>query len=178
MNEQTQLIVYACPTGSLSERIEEYYARTERDFGRNKAHDYMPHITLTGFFRDDAAAIPRYVPALERAVFDLPSEPVVVTITGMLLLPDFIGLTIEAEDLRERIAGFSRLAVSPTRTEAIRLKDNLHVSLAYGFPETQFDALSGLATAMVDPTQPVAWDLRFYERRPGNEWLCHYSRPL
>jgi ubiquitin-associated SH3 domain-containing protein len=178
MSHLIPLIVYACPTGPLNEQIEAYYAHTLHEFGPNKAHEYMPHCTLTGFFRDVPTAIPLYIDALEKAVYrpDVPSLP--ITITNMLLLPEWLGLTLEAEVLRERIAVFAQYADSPTRGDSLRLKDNLHVSLAYGFPSEQYPALSRLADEMVTPSAPVAWDLRFYERSSDNEWICHYSRAL
>ena len=53
----------------------------------------------------------------------------------MPLLPDWLGLTLQAEEVRQRTAHFARIADSATRPEAIRLKDNLHLSLAYEFPQ-------------------------------------------
>jgi hypothetical protein len=63
----SELIVYACPAGPLAEQIESFYAASRGRFGPNSAHAYPAHITLTGFFHDDAAAIPRYAAALEAA---------------------------------------------------------------------------------------------------------------
>ena len=171
----TRFIVYACPCGSLNDQIEAYYARTLSEVGPNLAHDYMPHCTLTGFFRDDRSAAPLYMANLDNILAEKSAS---LTITRMLLLPDWIGLTLEAEELRQRIAAFAEIAHSPTRAEALRLKDNLHLSFAYGFPPKQQSALARLAEEMIDPTMPVEWEARFYERRPANEWICLYSRPL
>jgi hypothetical protein len=177
MPETTRFIVYACPRGPLHDQIEAYYERTLNEVGRNLAHDYMPHISLTGFFRDDVSAAPHYAATLEETVFAEP-EPAAVRITGMPLLPDWLGLTIEAEELRRRVATFATHATSPARPEAIRLKDNLHVSFAYGFPPDSQETLARLAAQMIDASASVAWDVRFFERNHANEWLCHYSRPL
>ena len=180
----TRLIVYACPRGPLNDQIEAYYARTLNEFGANRAHDYMPHCTLTGFFHDDLFAVPRYIAALEKAVFGEgekraeESAAASLRITGMPLARDWMGLTLEAEALRRRIAAFAEIAHSPTRAEALRLKDDLHLSFAYGFAPEHQAALARIAAETINPDAPVEWDLRFYERRPANQWVCHYFRSL
>ncbi|CAN5634059.1 hypothetical protein BH23CYA1_BH23CYA1_13090 [soil metagenome] len=46
-----QFIFYACPTGPLAQQLATSFERTQRICGPNTAHAYMPHCTLTGFFK-------------------------------------------------------------------------------------------------------------------------------
>ena len=71
------------------------------------------------------------------------------------------------------IADFARTAHSPTRRDTLRLKDWLHLSLAYAFAPEQHATLADLARALVDPWAPVSWELRFYERHEDRSWICH-----
>lgn len=179
----SRLIVYACPTGELSLQVEAYSEETRRRFGPNAAHHYMPHVTLTGFFNDAPEAIPHYARWLEEALeHALPTRPdPVLDVTGRLQEPDFLCLTLASPWLRACIANFAERAASPTRTEALRLKEWLHLSLAYQFPPEQFNTLQGLAEAQVDPQAPVQWELRFYEQHAPKDrtaWSCHFSRLL
>ncbi|MEO0802793.1 MAG: hypothetical protein AAFY57_11025 [Cyanobacteria bacterium J06642_2] len=47
-----ELILYACPVGSLVEQLDCYFQKSLQLCGHNTAHLYMPHCTLTGFFHD------------------------------------------------------------------------------------------------------------------------------
>jgi ubiquitin-associated SH3 domain-containing protein len=170
-----ELIVYACPSGPLAEAIAAFYAESSKRFGPNSAHAYPPHITLTGFFHDDAAALPIYGEALAAAhataMRSRPSLP--ISITELATTVEFHGLLIDSPWLEALAADFAVYAASPTRRDALRLKSWLHLSLAYGFRPEDGPALGELARAMVDPATPVAWELRLYERRPGNDWIVH-----
>jgi hypothetical protein len=170
-----KLIVYACPDGPLAEQVARFYAASRRRFGPNNAHAYPAHITLTGFFHDDAAAIPRYSDALEaahaRAIAARPASP--VQIRELAFLDDFYGLLIDSPWLESLGADFATTMDSPTRRDELRLKTRLHLSLAYGFRAEHGPVLAAMARSMVDPGAPVAWELRLYERLPGSGWVCH-----
>jgi hypothetical protein len=176
----TDLIVYACPTGPLATQIEAFYAASLAQCGPNNAHAYPPHITLTGFFHDEPAAVPRYVAALHaahgRALARGPAE---ISITDLLLRPDFLAFTFESPWLEALAADFAASVAEPlTRQDAIRVKSWLHLSLAYGFAEQQFQPLKVLAEQHIDRAAPVGWELRFYERQPGDTWICHAIWPI
>ncbi|WP_129672115.1 hypothetical protein [Candidatus Chloroploca sp. Khr17] len=168
-----RLIVYACPLGPLAEQIAAFYDASRAQFGPNKAHAYPPHITLTGFFQDEAAAIPVYASALAAAwttaMVQRPDPPVIVT--ELACTEAFHGLLIVSPWLESLTADFAARAVSPTRHEAIRLKSQLHLSLAYGFNATDGPALGAMAQAMVDPAAPVQWEVQLYEQ--GEAWKMH-----
>jgi hypothetical protein len=183
----TELIVYACPIGELAEQLEQYFEQSQQRVGKNAAHHYMPHCTLTGFFRDVEAAIPVYLQALDRVLTrSQPYPHPVITITQMAFRPDWHGLELQSDWLKQRIADFATLAQSPTRSNNLRLKTWLHLSLAYEFQSEQATPLAELACQLIQPEVPVEWEVRFYQRRSDplqvsqrdRTWHCHQSWQL
>lgn len=176
----SKLIIYACPIGPLGTQLDTFFARSRAEIGPNSAHGYMPHCTLTGFFHDEPPALPLYCAALEAALKQArPTRPdPVISIERVLFKPEFHGLELHSAWLRDLTADFAARAASPTRNEALRLKDWLHLSLAYNFASEQHAALRRLAEAIVDVAAPVAWELRFYERCSDGSWHCHASWDL
>lgn len=170
-----ELIVYACPLGELADQLDAFFARSQTECGPNKAHDYMPHITLTGFFHDVEATAPAYTSALYSALsqarFTQPAQP--IAIKQMALHEGFYFLDIDAPWVQLLVADFARHTRSASRTDALRLKDGLHLSLAYDFAPEQGERLATLAREMVDPAAQARWELRFYERREFNQWEMH-----
>jgi hypothetical protein len=178
--ELREYIVYACPLGPLAAQIDAYFAASRAACGPNTAHRYMPHCTLTGFFHDQAGSVPHYVAMLDAArrhARPAQPEPVFV-ITELLLRPDFHGLLLEGPWVEALIADWAARVHSPTRHDALRLKSDLHVSLAYGFAPDQHATLARLARKQIDIAAPVGWQLRFYERHTDNRWTCHAEWPL
>ncbi|NER00205.1 MAG: hypothetical protein F6K30_26485 [Cyanothece sp. SIO2G6] len=173
-------ILYACPTHNLAIALDEYFYRSRQQCGENRAHQYMPHCTLTGFFHDSQGAIALYLNAIESvlATENATKPNPVATVTGLTFLPHWHGLPITAPWLKQLAQAFATQAVSPTRQEALRLKDWLHVSLAYEFEASDGATLKQLAEELVDPKAAVDWELRFYERSPQNDWTCHGAWPL
>lgn len=171
----TRFILYACPEGVLGEQLGAYLARSAREIGRNGAHAYMPHVTLTGFFADERVAAEGYVRAVEKVLAQMrPSRPEpVVVVEEVLYTETFHGLKVASPWLARVAAEFTAVAESPTREEDIRLKDWLHVSMAYAFAPEQGAALAALGREMVDPLAEVSWSLRFYERDGAGEWMLH-----
>jgi hypothetical protein len=175
-----KFIVYACPLGELADQIERYFEKSRDRYGPNTAHAYMPHCTLTGFFEEVSSAMPNYVQRLDRAYRLLGrSRPeTVIEIKALTLRPDWHGLELDSPWLKKLMRTFACTATSPTRKDPLRLKDWLHLSLAYGFSPEQGDALADLARQQVDPTAPVAWELRFYQHNADQAWICHRCWPL
>ncbi|MGK7921656.1 MAG: hypothetical protein AB4080_16790 [Trichodesmium sp.] len=172
-----EFIVYACPVGKLNSQLEEYFAETRSKCGENAAHNYMPHCTLTGFFHDQITAIPIYIQALDIALKKSLSQrkkPAII-IQGIELKSDFHYLKIESFWLEKLIADFANNAESTTRTDQLRLKNNLHLSLAYKFSSEQQQNLAKIAKEIINPQAEVSWELRFYQRHPDNSWTCHQS---
>lgn len=175
-----ELIVYACPTGELARQLDAFLDASRAQCGPNMAHRYMPHCTLTGFFHDEFSAVLVYLDALDQALAQAfrvrPSNA--IKVTGMRFLDDFHFLALESDWLQQLTAGFAARATSATRRDEVRLKDQLHVSLAYGFDSAQGPRLAQLAREMVHASAPVAWELRFYERHIGDRWTLHKAWAL
>lgn len=179
----TRFILYACPTGAFADQIDHYFAQAGQTIGHNPAHDYMPHISLTGFFPDKPTTAPEYSKVLDRCFkMHLPMQPMpVVVITAVRFDERFHGLEISAPWLKTVTAAFAVQATSATRPEAIRCKEWLHLSFAYGFPAEQHEPLRQLASQLIDPNAPAGWEMRFYEQRMATEhhdWICHHRWPL
>ncbi len=170
-----ELIIYACPTGPLAEQLEYFFHRSRSELGPNTAHRYMPHCSLTGFFHDVAGAIPFYVDELEKTLTNArASQPnTVLQVSAMVLSDMFKYLKLESEWLLLLMRDFAAHSTSVTRTDELRLKGWLHLSLAYDHPPEQEMTLSLLAKNSIDPTSPVGWNLCLYERRPGDNWILH-----
>jgi len=176
-----EFIIYACPTGILAEQLKLYFEQSLTNCGPNTAHRFMPHCTLTGFFREQGSAIPLYLRALERAINRAlpicPQPPIVVR--GLVFRPDWHGLELESPWLKQLMVNIASTATSPTRQTPLRLKDWLHLSLAYEFRADEEESLRVLAQDLIDPAAPVDWELRFYQRHPhNNSWICHHVWPL
>lgn len=175
-----KFIVYACPTGELAEQIQRFFAESLESVGANAVHEFIPHCSLTGFFEDRLSSVPLYTQALTRCYNRaLRSRPTpAITIQGFAFRPDWHGLELESPWLKKLIVDFACTVNSPTRKEALRIKDWLHLSLAYEFPTEQGKALSQLASQRIDPTAPVGWELRYYQRDDTHAWTCHQTWPL
>ncbi len=92
-----------------------------------------------------------------------------------MLRDDFHALLVTSPWLRETGTRFAdAVAGSSTRVDDIRVKSDLHLSLAYGFPAADHRRLADLAARTVDITAPVAWQIRLYERDHGGQWLLHH----
>ncbi len=175
-----ELIVYACPIGDLAKQIELYFELSRYHVGLNPAHAYMPHCSLTGFFHDHFEVIPFYISILNQVLIQARStqpDPV-IQIQELILWPEFHGLALQSDWIKQVIIEFARQAPSATRRDDLRPKDWLHLSLAYEFGPDQAELLTQLAQAQIDLQQPVGWELRFYERHRKNQWTCHACWPL
>ena len=169
-------IVYACPTGELNKQIEEYFKEAIKLCGKNKAHQYMPHCTLTGFFTDELNSVPFYLEALDKAYTEAKNNTSLdIEIISITFNDSWHGLELQGDNIKQLIANFAELENSPTRQEPIRLKDWLHLSLAYGFNSQNTKQLKHLATELIDIQANVNWELRFYQKNPDWTWKCWQS---
>jgi ubiquitin-associated SH3 domain-containing protein len=178
-SEQRELIVYACPQGELAKRISAYFGKSLALCGKNSAHNYMPHCSLTSFFKSKSATIGVYAAILESAMEDAGRPPEhAVEVIGMRL-----GSAVHKLILRSGwLEGLMRRFVQTARSEIegcdVTLKHGLHLSLAYHFNPDHRSILERLANDLIDPSAPVGWALRLYERHADNTWTCHWSRSL
>ena len=173
----SKFIVYACPTGELNTQLERFFQRSYIACGKNTAHEYMPHCTLTGFFNDDPNSIPYYLQALDRVYRDAKGFSLKIEIIQLVFNSDWHGLELQAQGVKQLTRRFRQLETSPTRKEDIRLKDWLHLSLAYGFESASKAKLEALARETIDLTAEVGWELRFYQKL-DSDWNCLQSWTL
>ena len=171
-----RFIVYVCPTGDLNRQIEEYFEQSIKLCGKNKAHQYMPHCTLTGFFTDELSSIPLYLEALDKAYTEAKNNTSLnIEITQLTFNDNWHGLELQADGIKQLIANFAQLENSSTRQEQLRLKNWLHLSLAYGFNPQDSEQLKYLATELINIQANVNWELRFYQKNADWTWKCWQS---
>ena len=175
-NNSPQFIIYACPVGELNTQIETYFTKTRQLCGANSAHKYMPHCTLTGFFTEDFDAVPSYIQALDRAYNSALDSSLDVAIVKLHLARDWHGLELQSEGLKQLIRNFAHS--NSIRQEKLRLKDWLHLSLAYGFDPEHREQLQNLATETINLQSKVNWELRFYQKNFDWTWQCLKSWEL
>lgn len=173
--EAVELILYACPVGPLADHIQRYFAAARHRFSWNPAHDYMPHCSITGFFHDLPPAIPGYVEAIDTVLKEYPpaDDHPVIEVRGMLVEKDFHGLVLQSDWLSLFTTTFVTRAPTTTRSDALRIKDWLHLSLAYHFPAGEGPSLSCLARQTVPIDAPVCWQMRLYQRHRDKSWTLH-----
>jgi ubiquitin-associated SH3 domain-containing protein len=178
-NALRELILYACPQGELTMQLQAYYEQARAECGPNSAHRYPPHVTLTGFFHDTSASVSSYALALRQALSMAQKKARCdVRIARMMFEPNFHGLVIESAWLKHMTATFASLAKSTTRADVLRLKDWLHLSLAYDFDAGQATHLKHLAIELVDVSAQVDWEVRLYERHGDNQWRVLAGWPV
>ena len=159
----SQFIVYACPVGKLNQQIEKYLHQSRELYKANSAHKYMPHCTLTGFLNAESNSIPVYIEALDKAYIEaknnLDSD---IQIKQLAFTESWHGLELKAENIKTLIANFSQNKTINSYQEKLRLKDWLHLSLAYNFNSEYESELKQLALQIIDLKSDVNWELRFY----------------
>lgn len=167
-----KFIIYACPVGELNTQLELYFQTSQNQCGKNAAHKYMPHCSLTGFFEDDLTAIPIYTKALDKALSKRPNLS--INVLNMTFKLKWHGLELYSPMLKQLIIDFAKIA-TPTRKGDLRLKDWLHLSLAYEFPLEKQDKLKAIAQEIINPQASVKWELRLYQLHSNGNWICHQS---
>ncbi|MGF1540244.1 MAG: hypothetical protein ACFCU5_07300 [Pleurocapsa sp.] len=175
-----QFIIYACPVGQLAQQLENYWQKTLSLCGKNQAHNYMPHCTLIGFFKDELSSIPIYLQTLDRAYFEAKKNNLSldIQIKKLTFSENWHGLELQANGLKQLISNFAELENSSTRQEELRLKEWLHLSLAYDFNPEYEEQLQQLARENIDITASVNWELRFYQKHFDWTWKCWQSWKL
>ena len=182
MSISTELIVYACPTGELAARLQEYFEASARICGANAAHEFPPHCTLTGFFRDQHSAVGLYVAALRNALEQSASSDgrVSMRIASLQLMESFHFILLSSVGVKPLVRRFVASASSPSRARPLRTKEWLHLSLAYGFPSAHRGPLRTLARERLGSiaSVPGSWEVCLYERTRDGSWIRHAAWPL
>jgi len=177
MSASIELILYACPTGELAVLLQQYFEASARACGANAAHAFPPHCTLTGFFHDQRRAVSFYAGALQRAVEQATSsqDRIGLRITSLYLMESFHFILLRSDGIKSLVRSFARTAMSPTRTEPLRTKEWLHLSLAYGFSPDHRGTLRRIAREHFGSigSIPVSWEIVLYERAGSGRWIRH-----
>ncbi|MGH1492618.1 MAG: hypothetical protein ACRBK7_25040 [Acidimicrobiales bacterium] len=170
-----ELILYATPTGALADRCERYFERLLSDGLATTAQTYPPHCTLTGFFHrseDRAAEVTAEFREGLAAAGPVPSGA--VEVVGLVTNDDWVGLEMRSAWLRELTENLAAAQVQHAEEDPLRIKDWLHLSLAYGTARLGSQAM--LAREMIDPTAgladtDMAWEVGLWERLADGGWV-------
>ncbi|WP_019509430.1 hypothetical protein [Pleurocapsa sp. PCC 7319] len=173
-SDTRKFIIYACPVGKLNRFLETYLAKSCQLCGENTAHKYMPHCTLTGFFNADFQSVTLYIEALNQTYIEAKYQNLSLDIEIIKLTfnEKWHGLELQANGLKQLIRNFTLLTNYSNRLEQLRLKDWLHLSLAYDFDPEDSNKLQNLATEIIDLKADVSWELRFYQKNMDWSWNC------
>ncbi|XP_057339104.1 ecdysteroid-phosphate phosphatase [Microplitis mediator] len=158
-----EYILYACPTGHLADKLNKFWGDS-KELEWNKAHDYMPHITLLRFFKVPDKNAEQVSTALETLLEAGESMDRVDLET--YVSPNFMGLFINEQQASflESVVGryISRLAGLGIAVEADT--KSMHVSLAYEFSSSHFQLLRSMIEKI--NLSSSNWELRLYSREP------------
>ena len=90
------------------------------------------------------------------------------TLTAVNLSDDWVGLEIRSQWLQGVAGAYAEAVGARPGEDALRLKDWLHLSLAYGVVDlTQHGVL---AAEKIDPTASVDWEVGLWERHGSDTW--------
>lgn len=172
-----ELIVYLTPIGPLGNACERYLAMTKRNLGPTTAHTYPPHISLTGFFRRTSKRADEVIAEFgARFGENLIAPPESVKVIGLKKSANWVGLEVQSTWAQERVAEFVEHHVVQPGDDAIRPKDWLHLSLAYGAlpDDVPLASYGTVAREEVDPSLAGTWTLGLWERSADGNWIHHH----
>jgi len=171
----SELILYLTPEGQLGDQCAQFFRDSARSLGVTTAHSYPSHVTLTGFFR----RAPERLDEIRSELGGILAEPRLappeaVEILGLVRTAAWVGLEVRsawAHELTSTIVDRHRVLAGE---DALRPKDWLHLSLAYGLCEDQqLDDFVSMAEAIVDPAAAVEWRVGLWERVADGSWHRH-----
>jgi hypothetical protein len=92
-----------------------------------------------------------------------------VEVVGLRSEPNWIGLELRSPWLLDVTTRFEATHRLDPGDDALRPKDWLHLSLAYGVEDLSVYAA---LVELIDPDAPAGWEIGLWERLPVDRWRC------
>lgn len=160
-----EYLLYLCPTESLQYQLQAFCTKSLAECGRNGAHDFIPHVTLSTFFKvpdDDVGSI---IEMMEQVVkkqrHTIPEDLQLET----YISPNFMGFFLgqdSATAIKALVAQFVKELANRDISADVYNQD-LHMTLAYNFGMNQTSTLETLVRN-INPDMKSNWQLRLYSR--------------
>jgi len=154
-----------CPTDSLQYQLQTFCSKSHAECGRNGAHDFIPHVTLSTFFKvpdDDVGSI---IELMEKVIknerLTIPEDLELETYVS----PNFMGFFLgqdSAKAIKALTATFVKELASRDISADVYNQD-LHMTLAYNFGANQYSTLETLVNN-INPDMRSNWQFRLYSR--------------
>lgn len=163
-----EYVLYAYPGGALGSQLEELWADSLAQCGRNGAHKSFPHITLCQYFACADSKLPQLLHAVQTRVQNMPGELPEKFELSFYSSGSYIGLFLEDQPATRWLKSFINNIAEELTTIGIKMephKKQLHMTLAYQFHADQQKTLEALCRK-VEPKAAVKWELRLYSRDP------------
>jgi len=161
-----EVILYATPTGDLLAWCNDYFHIADQ-LGGTEAQKYPPHCSMTGFFHRSTSRLNEAVWALgnlDVKSVDIPIDSLNISLDK----PSWLGIEIGSESLSSIISLFSSNYKNLSDEDPIRVKEWLHLSLAYGVED-----IGPFKEALIDmdalPSEP-SWEISLWQRHRHNLW--------
>ncbi|XP_023935935.1 protein UBASH3A homolog isoform X2 [Bicyclus anynana] len=163
-----EYIFYANPTGQLLAQLQSFWQKSKAT-AWNGAHNFPPHITLVPFFKAKDDVCLQLAKSIKQTVEVVGQPPETPLKLESYISQNFMGLFISEEhsDYLKNIALQYAKQVSALASNAEAQTKSLHLTLAYHFDVSAFEALKALVDQL-DLTEPLhpEWELRLYSRDP------------
>ncbi|XP_039757896.1 protein UBASH3A homolog isoform X2 [Pararge aegeria] len=163
-----EYIFYANPTGQLLAQLQSFWEKSIAT-GWNGAHNFPPHITLVPFFKAKDDVSLQLAKSIKQTIEMVGQPPETPLKLESYISQNFMGLFISEEhsDFLKNIALQYAKQVSTLSSNAEAQTKSLHLTLAYHFDVSAYQALKGLVDEL-DLTEPLHpdWELRLYSRDP------------
>jgi len=160
-----EYLLYLCPTDSLQYQLQTFCSKSHAECGRNGAHDFIPHVTLSTFFKvpdDDVGSI---IELMEKVIknerLTIPEDLELETYVS----PNFMGFFLgqdSAKAIKALTATFVKELASRDISADVYNQD-LHMTLAYNFGANQYSTLETLVNN-INPDMRSNWQFRLYSR--------------
>lgn len=160
-----EYLLYLCPSGFLQSQLQEFWARSAEECGRNGAHEFLPHVTLVPPFKVPDSAVPSIVSLLER-IAEHENQPIPELRLETYISQNFMGFFLNqdsAEVIKVVASRFAR-ELAQINIAAEAHTQALHLTLAYNFPSGQYSTLEYLVRNINPNTDASHWQLRLYSR--------------